>query len=102
MAKADRLPRPWGCFGGNTQWLRQLGMPVVWPDGFVYGLMGGFLCAAAVLVWWVLFSRTPPAERFGAMALIAGAMAITPRIVDKSMATGMMGKMGIIYITRFP
>ncbi|MCC6365486.1 MAG: PQQ-like beta-propeller repeat protein [Bryobacterales bacterium] len=94
----NRQPRLWpGVAAVVLQWLLQLGMPVVWADGFIYGLMGGFLCAAVVLVWWVFFSRTPLAERVGAVVLIAGAMAITPRIVDRSIATGMMGRMWIIY-----
>jgi outer membrane protein assembly factor BamB len=56
---------------------------------FLGGIFGGF----AVLLWWLLFSRAPWAERLGALALMIVAVPMTLRFVHPSIANGMMGMM---------
>ncbi|MHB8524517.1 MAG: PQQ-binding-like beta-propeller repeat protein [Limisphaerales bacterium] len=68
-------------------------MPIVAPDAILFAIFGGALCALAVLVWWVFFSRAPHLERWGAIVLIIVASVATSRFIDKSIATGMMGFM---------
>src|SRR5581483_4903497 len=66
-------------------------LPVVWPGGAIYGLLGAVACAPAILLWWLLLSRAPWLERLGAVVLIAAAMFVTLRFLDQSIATGGMG-----------
>ena len=60
-------------------------------------LFGELFGVLAVIGWWLFFSRAPWPERLGAVALMVVALAATPRILDKSIATGMMGAMFAIY-----
>src|SRR5882672_8451318 len=69
----------------------RFGVPTVAPDFLIFGLLGGLVCALAVLVWWAFFSRVPHFERWGAIALIIVAVLATPRILDPSIVGGMMG-----------
>jgi len=69
------------------------GLPAVAPDLMLYGLLGGVVCALAVLVWWLFFSRAPWLERFGVIVLMLLAAAATSRLIDKSISNGMMGMM---------
>ena len=66
-------------------------LPVVWPDGKVYGLLGSVFGGLAVVLWWLFFSRAPWLERVGAIVVVAAAIFATLRLVDKSIATGGMG-----------
>jgi outer membrane protein assembly factor BamB len=69
-------------------------VPVVVPDGgAIVGVIGGVVCAVAVLVWWVFFSRAPWSERLGAIVVIAIAVMATRSIVHPSIRGGMMGMM---------
>jgi outer membrane protein assembly factor BamB len=79
------------------QWLVRFGVPIFVPEATPYGILGGLLGALVVLVWWAFFSRVPRFERWGAIVLMIVAMAATPRIIDKSIATGMMGLMFLVY-----
>src|SRR5262249_36313531 len=56
-------------------------------------VIGALACALAVLVWWLLFSRAPWAERVGAIALMVVSVVATKRVVHPSIAGGMMGMM---------
>src|SRR6202790_4282856 len=67
-------------------------LPVVVPRAFLFGAMGGFVCALAIVVWWVFFSRAPWSERLGAVALAIVALVATKRIVHVSVATGMIDR----------
>ncbi len=72
-------------------------MPVVWADGLFLAVIGGGVAALGIFVWWAFFSRAPNLERWGGILLIVAALAATPRVVDRSIATGMMGMMFYIY-----
>jgi outer membrane protein assembly factor BamB len=72
-------------------WVVRFGVPGVVPDGMMVAILGELVGGLAVLVWWAFFSRWPHLERWGALLLIALAYAATRRILDPSIATGMMG-----------
>jgi len=72
-------------------------MPVVFPDTALFAVMGGIVCAMAILLWWLGFSRAPWLERLGAIALMILAPIVTARLVHESIATGMMGMMLPLY-----
>jgi outer membrane protein assembly factor BamB len=79
------------------QWFLFFVLPVVVPDAMLYGILGALVCAVAVLVWWAFFSRAPWSERLGAVALIVVGLVATSRVIDKSIATGAMGFMFMMY-----
>ncbi len=80
-------------------WLLRFGAPAVSSSDMAgYVALGGELLGAlAIVVWWVFFSRAPWSERAGAVVLTMVAVAATPRILDVSIATGMMGFMFGVY-----
>ncbi|MFN2514174.1 MAG: hypothetical protein ABR568_22520, partial [Pyrinomonadaceae bacterium] len=53
-----------------VQWLAWFVVPLFGPDALLYGIMVGALCALAIVVWWLLFSRAPWVERVGAPILM--------------------------------
>src|SRR5215510_15064345 len=59
-----------GVIAVTLQWLIWFGVTVVAPDAMAGAMIGSAACALAVLVWWLFFSRSPWAERLGAVALI--------------------------------
>jgi hypothetical protein len=71
--------------------------PFVLPDGSLVGLLGAMAGAAAVLIWWMFFSRAPWVERLGAIAVLAIAFFVTKPFLHRSIATGMMGMMYGVY-----
>ena len=72
-------------------------VPIFVPDAFVFGVIGGLVGALAIVVWWVFFSRAPWSERLGAVVLMIVAPFVTRPLLHKSIATGMMGMMFVIY-----
>jgi outer membrane protein assembly factor BamB len=78
-------------------------LPVVVPKALIYGMLGGMVCALAILVWWVFFSRARWIERIGVIVLIIVAMFATRFVLHASIAGGMMGMMfpayGIITVS---
>ena len=72
-------------------------VPIVVPEALMVGVIGGLVCGLAILVWWAFLSRAPWSERVGAIVLMGVAFFATPRIVHKSIATGMMGMLFFIY-----
>ena len=82
------------------QWLAWFVIPFFLPDTRLYGLLGGVLCALAIVVWWMFFSRAPWVERVGALVLMVIAPIGTKFIVHKSIAGGGMGM--LIYILVIP
>src|SRR6185436_15397465 len=79
------------------QWLLWFVVPIVAPDAAMGAMLGAVVCALAVIVWWLFFSRAPWIERVGAIVLVVVAVAVTKRIVHQSIANGMMGMMLPIY-----
>lgn len=79
------------------QWLCIYGVARVFPDAGMVAALVGFACGPIVVLWWAFFSRAPKSERWAAVGLIAAAMAATPLILHKSVATGMMGMMFYFY-----
>ncbi len=73
------------------------GVPPIFPDAFIVGFLGAVVCAFAILVWWVFFSRAPWLDRIGALVVIVGAFFLTKPFLHKSIAGGMMGMMYPIY-----
>ncbi len=74
-----------------VQWLLRFVLPIFVPEAGPIGVIGGLLCGLLVVVWWLFFSRAPWSERLGALALMIVAMVATSRLIDVSIATGMMG-----------
>ncbi len=74
-----------------AQWLAWLAVPFFLPDAILYAMLGAALCALAIILWWLFFSRAPWYERVGALILIVLAVIATKRIVHLSIATGSMG-----------
>jgi len=66
-------------------------IPVVFPDVALIAVFGALGCAAAVVVWWLFFSRAPWSERLGAVALMIVAVVATRPILHESMAGAGMG-----------
>jgi outer membrane protein assembly factor BamB len=89
-----------GVVAVTLQWVVRFGVPLVWPDGLMYCVLGGVAGALLIIVWWLFFSRAPWVDRLGAVGLMVAAMALTPRILDRSLATGAMGF--IFYILAVP
>lgn len=94
--ETNRLPpRLWpGIAAIAMQWFLWRAVPALWPDATFVGYIGGLgVCTLAVLLWWLFFSRAPWLDRLGAILLIALGMLATWRLLDRSVATGMMGMM---------
>ena len=78
------------------QLIVMLGAPLVGPDGFLIGMLGGVGGALAIAVWWVLFSRAPWAERLGAIMLMIVAVLATRTVVHQSIAGAGQGNFILI------
>ncbi len=74
-----------------VQWLAWFVVPFFLPDALLYAMLGGLLCALAIVLWWLFLSRAPWYERVGALVLIVLAVIGTKRIVHVSIETGSMG-----------
>lgn len=75
------------------QWLLWVVVPLVAPDYAVIGILGGVAGGAAVLVWWLFFSRAPWIDRLGAIVVIAIAVVVARQLTHESVAKGFMGRM---------
>ena len=74
-----------------VQWIAWLVVPFFLPDYILAAMLITAVCALAVILWWLIFSRVPWFERIGALILIVLAVIATKRIVHVSIATGSMG-----------
>ncbi len=77
--------------------LISLGLPMLFPDLAIVAVLGGVAIGAAILAWWLFFSRAPWSERLGAVVLMLAAVLVTRSVVHVSIRGGMMGMMLPIY-----
>jgi outer membrane protein assembly factor BamB len=86
---APRKPlRLWpGIVAVALQWLARFGLKAVIPgfQGFALAAQGGLIGAAAVVSWWVFFSRAARVERLGGVVLMIAALGGTWYLRDESM-----------------
>jgi outer membrane protein assembly factor BamB len=81
-----------------TQWVLILGVSrLLPPEASIFAILGAYICALAVVVWWLFFSRAPWVERVGVVALMVAAVAVTKMLVHPSVANGSMGQMVPVY-----
>jgi outer membrane protein assembly factor BamB len=76
-ARATKPLRLWpGVVGIVLLWLARFGVKIVIPgiQGFALGVQAALVCAAAIVLWWVFFSRAVWVERLGAIALMAAGL----------------------------
>ncbi|HYJ88725.1 MAG TPA: PQQ-binding-like beta-propeller repeat protein [Pyrinomonadaceae bacterium] len=73
-------------------------VPSFIPEAILYGLMVGMFGIAAIVVWWVLFSRAPWIERLGAIVLMVVGVVATSRIIHISISNGSMGYLFYVLI----
>lgn len=78
--------------------LLRWGVPAVVPEAAMFAVLSGLAAAAAILVWWLFFSRAAWVERLGATALMAVALVATRPVLHESIQNGMMGMMFFIYV----
>ena len=83
----------------TLQWLVRFGIPIVVPGAMAFGVLGGIFGGLAIVAWWAFLSRAPQSERWGAVVLMIVALVATSRIIHKSIGTGMVGMMFVIYAT---
>lgn len=76
-----------------VQWAVRFAMPLVIPDSTVYGVMAGIAGGAALVIWWLFFSRAAWSERVGGVVVMIVAVAATWPFLDISIRTGAMGMM---------
>jgi outer membrane protein assembly factor BamB len=82
------------------QWLLWYVVPVIFPEGVLFGMIGGVVCALVLVLWWLFFSRALWSERIGALILMIVAILATKRIVHESIAGAGMGN--LLYISAIP
>jgi outer membrane protein assembly factor BamB len=80
-----------------VQWLVRFVIPLFVLNFTAYSLFGGLLLGLATFIWWAFFSRAPLFERWAYLLLMIVALAGTSQVLDKSIATSMMGMMFILY-----
>src|SRR5512137_1736162 len=78
------------------QWLIRFGIPVVYPEGTMYAVLGGLAGGFAIVVWWMFFSRAAWPERLGAVVLMIIGLYATSRVSDMSIAMG--GEGVLLYV----
>jgi outer membrane protein assembly factor BamB len=81
----------------TLQWLLRFVIPALVPSAIAIGLFGGVICGLLIIIWWIFFSRAPRFERWIAPVLIIVALAVTSKLIDKSIGTSMMGMMFLLY-----
>lgn len=96
-----RRLRLWpGVIAVVLQWLAWFVVPALFSRAAPIGVLIGALCALAIIVWWVFFSRAPWSERVGVLVVMVIALIGTKRIVHESIAGGGMGM--LLYILAIP
>jgi outer membrane protein assembly factor BamB len=101
IVPASRTPlRVWpGVVLVTVQWLIRFALPAVASNTGMTAMIGGIAGGAAVLAWWLFFSRAPWVERLGALAVMVLALFGVSSLVDQSVSNGMMGMMLPVFAT---
>jgi outer membrane protein assembly factor BamB len=86
-----------GILAAVLMWVVRLIVPLIDSQLGLGAVAGGALLGVVILVWWLFFSRAPWPDRIGAIVLMVLAIVATYRVVDVSIATGMMGGLLIMY-----
>jgi outer membrane protein assembly factor BamB len=74
----------------------------VYPSAFGADMLAPLAGTLLIVVWWLLFSRAPWAERVGALLVaIAAAFAINP-FLHQSMPPGLVGMMFVLFAVPLP
>jgi outer membrane protein assembly factor BamB len=79
-------------------------VPLVAPEAMVgdvplvvIGMFAALIFAAAIVIWWLIFSRAPWLERVSALALMIVGFAVTYPLMHESIRGGHMGAMPFLY-----
>jgi outer membrane protein assembly factor BamB len=72
-------------------------VPEIFPGLMAIGIMGGTFLGLFVAIWWLFFSRASWSDRILAAIVTVAALFATIKILDKSVATAMMGMMIYVY-----
>jgi outer membrane protein assembly factor BamB len=75
------------------QWFVRFILPEINPDVMIFGVIGGVVGGILLLIWWAFFSRARLLDRWLAVVIIIVSMLVTSQLLDKSIATSMMGMM---------
>lgn len=72
--------------------LSRFGLKALIPgfEGFLLAIQGSFACAAAIVVWWLFFSRAAWLDRIGALLLIVAGLASSWLLKHESMGPAWM------------
>ena len=70
------------------QWFFRIVVKALVPGikGFGYAVMGSLALTVVLIIWWAFFSRARRWERFGSLALMIGALAVTWLLKHDSMS----------------
>jgi outer membrane protein assembly factor BamB len=98
---ATKPLRLWpGVVAGTIVAVSLFGVPLVAPGAQLLSLGGGALGGLIILIWWLLFSRAPWAERLGALALMVLAVVVVRPLVHESISGAGMGR--FLYVMSVP
>ena len=78
--------------------LVRFGLPLVFPNAAIFGVLGGVVAGVVIVVWWMFFSRAPWSERLAVVVMMIVAVFATQYIVHESIRGGMMGRMLPFYL----
>ena len=97
-APLRRPLRLWpGIIAASMVVLLRFVVPPIAPALTVYGVIAGVVGGLMIVLWWLFFSRAPWFERIAAIATMIVAGIASAFVVDRSIATGMMGNMLPVY-----
>ncbi len=103
LKETSSTRRPLRLWPGVTivilQWFVWLILPLISPNQVitVVSVFGGLIAGLLVAVWWLFFSRASLSERIIFLILVVLSFFATAQILDKSIATAMMGMMYTVY-----
>ena len=89
--------RPWLGVVAVALWFLRFALGKAVPEAFFVSIIGGLAGGAAVIAWWIFFSKAPRAERWGGALVTIAALLAGWRLSDPSIATGYMGMMYPVY-----